>query len=208
MSALRLDGFHLEQNDGAGTTAPFMVSVVVAEPTEVHTVHDAAIADGAREVSAPRKGFFGGFSGVHVRSDGAVVKPSSARRKDRGTPRSVPEPDETVVVLGVDEPEEVRDFYVALGMVTDRDYGRKFVDFTLSDAGIRLGMLTPNAIMKDTGVSSDELADVPLLVLEHHALDATEMDDLVTRFVAAGGSRQDGLLTVPAGHRWTIAFPS
>lgn len=106
----------------------YVVSSIVSQPSEVEALMHAGAQGGATVLKPAKKGFFGGFSGVFRAPDGTVWKLSAQAKKDTGPAKNPPQPSETPIFLGVAEPKSSKEFYTALGLTVDRDYGNKFVD--------------------------------------------------------------------------------
>lgn len=192
----------------------YLLSSIVDRPAEVETLFENATAHGATVVKPPKKQFFGDFSAVYRAPDGAVWKVAAATRKNTGVVSGPPKPTETALFLGVAEPKISKAFYETLGMSVDRDYGNKFVDFTLTEGAYRLGLLPRKALAKDAGMA-EHRNDVSTLVLTHIAASRHDVDALLTAATAAGGrvtataARTDsgdytGRFTDPDGYHWSI----
>ncbi|MGJ9412308.1 VOC family protein [Aeromicrobium sp. CF4.19] len=163
----------------------FVLSCVVDQPGEVRAIEQAATAAGATVRKPAKKGFFGGFTGVLQAPDGAVWKLAAPHRKDKAQPRLPPRPTETGVILGVADPVASRDFYSALGLTVDRDYGAKFIDFAVEPDTSRLGLMTRAALAEDAGVDDDGGSSD--LVLHRRAESREEVETLLEAATAAGG---------------------
>ncbi len=163
-----------------------VLSYVLDQPAEVRAVEDAATAGGARVLKPARKGFFGGFTGYWQAPDGVVWEPAAGRRKDSAPPASPARPTEVGLILGVADPVAARDFYVALGMSADRDYGRKFVGLAPGEGAARLSLIPRDSLAKDSGAGEpvDGFAGV---VLHHRADSREEVDALLAAAEGAGG---------------------
>ncbi|MBZ2199336.1 VOC family protein [Occultella gossypii] len=164
----------------------FVVGAILEQPGAVRDRLDAASEHGAEIVKPAKKQLFGEFTAAYRAPDGAVWKLAAASNKDAGTVPSTPKPTETAIYLGVASPKAAKSFYESLGMGVDRDYGDKFVDFTVTDGVSRLGLLPRKGIAKDVGGDSqgDGFAAV---VLTHTAPSSETVDALLTAAAAAGG---------------------
>ncbi|MFJ4767654.1 VOC family protein [Streptomyces uncialis] len=164
----------------------YVLSSIVSQPAEVRALLDTAAAQGATVVKPAKKEMFGEFAAVYRSPDGAVWKLAAASKKDTDTVPDPPRPTETAVYLGVAKPKTSKVFYEALGMSVDRDYGDKFIDFTIADGVCRLGLLPRKALAKDAGV--DENGDgFSALVLTHTAASRDDVDTLLSAVGPAGG---------------------
>ena len=190
----------------------FVLSLIVAQPSEVKALLDAATAGGARVVKPAKKQLFDEFTAVYQAPDGAVWKLAAATNKDTGPASRPPKPTETAIYLGVTKPKASKTFYEALGMSADRDYGDKFIDFTITDGVCRLGLLPRKALAKDAGV--DEHGDgFSAVFLTHTAASREEVDTLLSAAAAGGrcaaATQTDqgeyaGYFTDPDGYHWKI----
>ncbi|MVT26438.1 hypothetical protein GNZ21_08745 [Nesterenkonia alkaliphila] len=126
-----------------------------------------------------------------------------------------PKPTETGILLGVADPKASKRFYAALGMAVDRDYGAKYVDFTVTGGALRLGLMQRQDLAKDVGLAAAG-SGFQQLVLSHDAASAQDVDDLVHRAEAVGAAitappaAQEwggymGYFTDPGGGVWKIA---
>ncbi|MFC4059574.1 VOC family protein [Planomonospora corallina] len=192
----------------------YVLSSVVNRPGEVEALLGAATAGGATVVKPARKRLFGEFAAVYRAPDGAVWKLAAASKKDTGPVRAPVKPIETAIYLGVARPKASKVFYEALGMSADRDYGDKFVDFTIAGGVWRLGLMPRGALAEDAGVD-EHGSGFPAAVLTHTAASRDEVDALLRTADSAGGrvtaaaARTDqgdytGHFTDPDGHHWTI----
>jgi hypothetical protein len=149
----------------------------------------AAVQSGAKVLKLARKGLFGGFSGVYQAPDGAIWKLAAPTKKDTGPAGEPPLPTETGAILGVAEPKVSKVFYEALGMTVDRDYGSKFVDFTLTPGTCRFGLMPRKALAKDAGVGEDG-AGFRAAVLKRRAESREEVDAVLTAAVCRRPNRR------------------
>lgn len=192
-----------------------VISYIVEQPSEVETLLAQAVSHGAQALKPAKKGFWGGFSAVYRAPDGAIWKLATEKKKDSGPAGSPPIPTEVVCVLGVADPRASKTFYEALGMMVDRDYGKKFIDFRADSGSYRLGLLTPSALAKDAGLDGVE-TDPDAAVLTHHAESRDAVDELLKAVIDAGGQVADpaaeiegdgyvGRFADPDGYRWTVS---
>ncbi|GAB3230437.1 glyoxalase [Glycomyces halotolerans] len=192
-----------------------VLSVVVDQPSEVEALVASAAEQGAEILKPAKKGFFGGFSAVYRAPDGAVWKLAAPTKKDTGPAASPPAPTETAVFLGVADPQTSKAFYEALGMTVDRDYGDKFVDFTIEPGKCRLGLLPSRSLAKDAGLDEETAAN-PAVVCNRTVASREEVDAVMTTAVEAGGRVEieagerdwggySGHFADPDGFLWKIA---
>jgi predicted lactoylglutathione lyase len=149
-------------------------------------VLNAAFQNGARVLKPAKKSLFAGFSAVCQAPDGAVWKLAAPIRKDTGPAGGPPLPTETALFLGVAEPNASKAFYTALGMIVDRDYGSKYIDFRLAPGTCRLGLLPRQVLAKDAGVG-EAGTGFRAMVLTCEAGSRAEVDALLAAAVSAGG---------------------
>ncbi|CAM3696568.1 VOC family protein [Kibdelosporangium persicum] len=192
----------------------YVLSSIVNQPAEVKALLDAATAHGATVIKPAKKALFGEFTAVYQAPDGAVWKLAAASKKDTDLVPDPPRPTETALFLGVAKPKASKTFYETLGMSVDRDYGDKFIDFTIADGVCRLGLLPRKALAKDAGV--DEHGDgFSALVLTHTAASRDDVDTLLAAADSAGGrvtaeatqtgqGDYAGHFTDPDGYHWRI----
>ena len=182
----------------------YTVSYIVEQPTEVRTVLQTAEQAGATIVKPAKKMLFGAFSGVFQAPDGSFWKVAAATKKDTGPALDPPKPTEIAALLGVSEPKASKKFYEALGMTTDRDYGNKYIDFAPAAGACRLGLMTVDALAKDSGAEKST-ARARNLVLEYHAASREEVDAILRTAESAGGQAvSDTRFTDPDGYVWSV----
>ncbi|WP_016700164.1 VOC family protein [Actinoalloteichus spitiensis] len=195
-----------------------VLSALVDQPSEVEALLGAATSRGATVVRPPRKRLFGEFAAAYRAPDGAVWKLAAVSRRNTAPPGDPTNLAETAVYLGVDSPKASATFYAALGMRVDRDYGDKFVDFTVTPGSCRLGLLPREALAGDVGV--DGRGDgFSAAVLTHTASSRVELDALLGAARTAGArvvtpvGRGDGgdhvaHVADPDGHHWRFTAPA
>lgn len=181
------------------------LNFIVEQPSEVKAVLDAAERGGATVLKPAKKSMFAGFSAVFRAPDGAVWKVASPKRKDSGPAGEPPVPTETVLLLAVADPKASKAFYEKLGLVVDRDYGDKYIDFELVPGSTRLGLMRIADLAKDAGV--DPAGEGPGgLVLEHRTANADETAGILAAAASAGGATVDAAhFADPDGHLWKVA---
>ncbi|ABP54662.1 VOC family protein [Salinispora tropica] len=202
----------------AGPAAPnyrgYVLSYIVNQPDEVRSILDAAARQGASVLKPAKKAMFAGFSGAFQAPDGAVWKLTSAKAKATGPAQETPVPNEVGVLLGVAATKSAKSFYAALGMVVDRDYGSKYIDFQPSPAGCRLGLMDGKVLAKDVGTKEDS-ADFRAAAFERMVPSPDEVDSLLSAVAAAGGrvvapaaksgsGVYAGYFTDPDGFLWKV----
>lgn len=191
-----------------------VMTYAVEQPGEVEFLLEAAVKHGATVLKPAKKSLFAGVSAVFRSPDDSVWKLAAPRRKDSGTLRNPPQPTETVLILGVTSPKASRDFYVAMGMRVDRDYGDKFIDFAIVPGTCRLGLMTRQSLAKDAGVHAAG-SGFGATVLSREAGSRQEIDALLEKAAASGGKvvvpaadthegGYAGLFADPDGFLWKV----
>ncbi|MDV8022029.1 glyoxalase [Rhodococcus sp. IEGM 1330] len=182
----------------------YTVSYIVEQPTEVRSVLAAAEQAGATVVKPAKKMLFGAFSGVFLAPDGSFWKVAAPTKKDTGPALDSPKPTEIAVLLGVSEPKASKKFYEALGMTTDRDYGNKYIDFAPAHSACRLGLMTVDALAKDSGAEKGSVG-ARNVVLEYRTASRDEADTILRTAESAGGQAvSDSRFTDPDGYVWSV----
>ncbi|UFU03686.1 hypothetical protein LQF12_03510 [Ruania suaedae] len=198
----------------------YVLTYLVEQPSDVRAVMQAAAGAGAQELKPAKKALFGSFSGVFRAIDGSVWKVAAGTRKDSDPAASTPRPTETTLILGVGEPTTSRAFYEALGLVPDRDYGSKYIDFAPLPGATRLCLMQHPVLAKDVGVGPQGSAGTEgrsgsALTLRHRAATPAAVDALLDSAAAAGGAVTTpgdatdhgyrGVFTDPDGFRWLVS---
>jgi uncharacterized glyoxalase superfamily protein PhnB len=128
----------------------FTVSLVVAQPSDVDALIDAAVGAGATVVKPATKSLWGYGGAVHD-VDGTVWTFASSSKKDKGpTTRTV---EELVVQLGVSDVAASKQFYLDHGVPVAKSYGRKYVE--LDTAPVKVSLLKRTLAAKNAGVPPD-----------------------------------------------------
>lgn len=173
---------------GASSVFPgFVVTYALAQPAEVQAVMDAAAHAGAQVLKPAKKALFGSFSGSFRAPDGSIWKVAADSNKNKGPVAAAPRPTEISIILGVDGPKASRTFYQALGMVTDRDYGNKYIDFHPADGAVRLCLMPRAVLAKDVGID-DPGHGTGELTLNYRCETSEGIDQLLAAVESAGGT--------------------
>jgi len=130
----------------------YTLSLVVAQPSTVDSLTQSAIANGATELKAPEKSFWGYGSAVQA-PDGAIWTIASSSKKD--TAPANRDIDDVVLLLGVDDVKASKQFYVEQGLAVRRSFGSKYVEFESPEGHIKLALYGRRALAKDAGVPID-----------------------------------------------------
>ncbi|MCW2784665.1 MAG: glyoxalase [Marmoricola sp.] len=130
----------------------YTLSLVVSQPSIVDAFVAAALQSGATEIKAVKKSFWG-YGGVVRAPDGAIWKVACSSKKDTG-PTTL-EFEDLVLLIGVEDVKATKDFYVGHGLVVDKSYGSKYVQFAGSPNAVTLGLYKLAALAKDAGVPAE-----------------------------------------------------
>lgn len=127
----------------------FHVSLTLAQPADVDSLVETALAAGATAIKPVAKSFWG-YGGVLRAPDGAIWKVVSSSKKNKGpASRSV---ESIVLLIGADDIGTSKAFYVERGFAIARSFGRKYVEFEPGSGTVTLGLLPRKALAKDAGV--------------------------------------------------------
>jgi hypothetical protein len=128
----------------------FTLSLVVSQPATVDELVGAALDAGATPLKPTKKSLWG-YGGVVQAPDGTIWKVATSSKKNTGP--GTREIDEIVLLLGVADVAESKQFYVDRGLTVGRSFGRAYVEFATT--GIKLALYKRRALAKDAGVSLD-----------------------------------------------------
>lgn len=138
----------------------YLLSLVVAQPSIVDSLVDAA-ADGGATIVKPATKSFWGYGSVVRAPDGAIWKIATSAKKNSGP--ATREVDDVVLLLGVGDIKASRQFYADRGVRVARSFGSKYVEF--DTAPVKLALYPRRAAAKDAGVSADGTGSHRLVVL-------------------------------------------
>ena len=130
----------------------FTLSVIVAQPSNVDAVIDAATGGGATTLKPATKSFWG-YGGVLQAPDGAIWKIASAAKKNSGP--ATRQVDDFVLLLGVADVAATKRFYVDRGLSVGKSFGSKYVEFGSGGSPVKLALYTRRAAAKDAGVAAE-----------------------------------------------------
>lgn len=201
--------------EGASSTFPgYVVTYALAQPSEVQAVMDAAAGAGARVLKQAKKALFGSFSGSFRAPDGSIWKVAADSNKSKGPAATAPRPTEISIILGVEDPKASRNFYQALGMATDRDYGNKYIDFQPQQGAVRLCLMPRAVLAKDVGIDNPG-EGTGRLTLRHRPETREGIDQLKAAARTAGGrstappertaGSEPSHFTDPDGFHWMLS---
>ncbi|MFI6427757.1 VOC family protein [Promicromonospora sp. NPDC050880] len=143
------DVLHLRETD-APTSGfrGYHLSLVAAQPGDVHALFDAAVAAGAT-VLKPVATSLWGHGGVVQAPDGAIWKVATSARKDSApVTRTI---DEVVLLVGAADVRASKAFYVERGLTVGKSFG-SYVDFGKGPGRVGFGLYKHRALAKDAGV--------------------------------------------------------
>lgn len=127
----------------------YTLSLVVAQPANVHALVNAAVAAGATVIKPVAKSLWG-VGGTVQAPDGAIWKIATSSKKDTAPPsRSV---EEVILLLGADDVVASRTFYTERGIPVAKSFGRSYVQFDTGASPIGLGLYRHASLAKDAGV--------------------------------------------------------
>jgi hypothetical protein len=131
----------------------FTIGLDVAGPSNVDRVFSRAVAAGATGIKAPKKQFWGGYSGVLRSTDGTVWKIATTAKKDAvGVDDHI---QRVVLLLGVVDVKATKQFYVDHGLGVAKSYGGKYVEFAAGSGNVTLGLYKRAGLAKEFGVNPD-----------------------------------------------------
>lgn len=130
----------------------FTVSLVVAQPSTVHALVDAALAAGATALKPAARSFWG-VGGVVQAPDGTIWKIATSAKKDKGPVTG--EIDQVVLLLGVADVKASKQFYVEHGLEVAKSFGSRYVEFAGPSGSVRLALYGRRAAAKDAGVPAE-----------------------------------------------------
>jgi uncharacterized glyoxalase superfamily protein PhnB len=151
----------------------FTVSLVVAQPSDVDALADAAVGAGATVVKPASKSLWG-YGGALRDADGTIWTLASSSKKDKGpTTMGV---EELVLQLGVADVGASKQFYVDHGVPVAKSYGRKYVQ--LDTTPVQVALIKRAALAKNAGVPP-EGSGAHRLVVSADAGELTDPDGFV-----------------------------
>jgi uncharacterized glyoxalase superfamily protein PhnB len=129
----------------------YTLSLVAAQPADMHALTDAAIAAGAATLKPVTKSLWG-VGGTVQAPDGAIWKIATSTKKD--TAPATASFDEVVLLLGAADVSESKSYYAAHGVPVAKSFGRSYVQFDTGSGPIGLGLYRHASLAKDAGVSA------------------------------------------------------
>lgn len=132
----------------------FTISLVVGQPSTVDSLHETAVAAGARTIKPVQKGMWG-YGGVVEDPDGVIWKLATSSKKEKGgATRQI---DDLVLLLGAGDLGASKRFYVEHGLTVKRSFPGRYVEFDAPAGGaVKLALYPGRAgLAKDAGVSPE-----------------------------------------------------
>ena len=127
----------------------FHISLTLAQPADVDSFAETALAAGATAIKPVAKSFWG-YGGVLRAPDGAIWKVVSSSKRNKGpASRDI---ESVVLLIGCDDITATKQFYVDRGFAIARSFGKKYVEFEPGSGTVTLGLLPRKALAKDAGV--------------------------------------------------------
>ncbi|MFI9586081.1 glyoxalase [Streptomyces sp. NPDC052236] len=130
----------------------FTLSLVVSQPANVNALIDAAVDAGAATLKPATKSLWG-YGGVVQAPDGTIWQVASSSKKDTGP--ATRQINDIVLLLGVADMAESKQFYVGQGLAVAKSFGSKYVEFAAGSGPVKLALYKRRALAKVAGVSPD-----------------------------------------------------
>jgi catechol 2,3-dioxygenase-like lactoylglutathione lyase family enzyme len=127
----------------------FTLSLIVAQPSTVTGLFNAALAAGARTLKPVTKSLWG-YGGVIEAPDGTIWKVATSAKKDTGP--DTRQIDQIALLLGVADVTASKRFYVDHGLTVAKSFGRMYVEFDTASSPVKLALYRHRALAKDAGV--------------------------------------------------------
>jgi predicted lactoylglutathione lyase len=130
----------------------FTLSLIAAQPADVHALFDAAVAAGATTLKPVSKSMWG-HGGTVQAPDGTIWKIATSAKKDTGpATRTI---DSIVLLLGVADMAASKRFYVEQGFTVAKSFGRMYAEFAAESGDVKFGLYRRRALAKDAGVAPE-----------------------------------------------------
>ncbi|MDT0377655.1 glyoxalase [Streptomyces sp. DSM 42041] len=130
----------------------YTLSLVVSQPSTVDSLVDSALDAGATTLKAPAKSFWG-YGGVVRAPDGAIWQATTSAKKDKGP--ATRQIDDVVLLLGVADVAESKQFYVDRGLTVAKSFGRRYAEFAMPSSPVKLALYGRRGLARTAGVSPD-----------------------------------------------------
>ncbi|MBM7774926.1 putative glyoxalase superfamily protein PhnB [Actinokineospora baliensis] len=130
----------------------FTLSLIVAQPADVHALVDSAVAAGATVLKPAAKSLWG-YGGVVQVPDGTIWKVTTSAKKDTGPATGRVE--SIVLLLGVADIIASKRFYLDQDLAVAKSFARVYVEFDTGESPVKLALYRRKALAKDAGVTHD-----------------------------------------------------
>lgn len=130
----------------------FVLSLVVSQPGTVDHFLTAAVDNGATVLKPAKKSFWG-YGGVVQAPDGTLWKVATSAKKDSGPAGT--HFDDLVLLLGVEDVKQSKQFYVDRGLGVAKSFGSRYVEFDTLGSPVKLALYGRRAAAKDAGVPTE-----------------------------------------------------
>ena len=138
----------------------FTLSLIVAQPSSVRGLIDAAVDGGATTLKPAEKSLWG-YGGVVQAPDGTIWQVATSAKKDTGP--ATRQVDEVVLLLGAEDVGATKRSYVDRGLSVGKSIGG-YVDFAMPSSPVGLGLYKRRALAKVAGVASDGTGSHRLII--------------------------------------------
>ena len=139
----------------------FSISLVFEQPADVDMAAAAAVEAGAQLLKPVAKSFWG-YGGSLRAPDGTVWTLASSSKKNTAEPTG--RASQIVLLVGVDDVRETKDFYRERGVSISRGFGSKYVEFDTGPA-ITLAIQSQRAVAKNAGVDPEGSGSHRLMIV-------------------------------------------
>lgn len=129
----------------------FTLSLIVAQPSTVIALFDAAIAAGATPLKPVEKSMWG-YGGSLQAPDGTIWKVATSAKKNAGP--ATRQIDQIALLLGAEDVGASKRFYVEHGFTVGKSFG-SYVEFASPASAVKLGLYKRRALAKDAGVDAE-----------------------------------------------------
>ena len=130
----------------------YTLSLVVSQPSTVDSLVESALDSGATSLKPAAKSFWG-YGGAVQAPDGVIWTIATSSKKETGP--ATRQIDDVVLLLGVEDVKASKQFYVDHGLVVEKSFGGKYVEFTSPSSAIGFSLYPRQAAAKNAGVSPD-----------------------------------------------------
>lgn len=139
----------------------FILSLVVAQPSTVDKIVEAALGAGGTTLKPASKTFWG-YGAVLHGPDGCLWKVATSKKRD--TEPASCRIDDLVLLLGVADVKASKRFYVEHGLPVAKSFGGRYAEFEAPADHVKLALYSRPALAKDAGVSLDGASGKRVLI--------------------------------------------